>query len=404
MITFVTDPDCKENFKPLSVVSANKKLTRELGSVLEQCSDSLVSDLSFPSLMGLSHESFKDHHHMVLTPDTVWLTIESGLKNHILQNAEELRSKFVDSDGGKFNIEIIRNGFVKGQTNNWEGCFDEFSEKIGDLIGPQKDLIVGNFSTTSDLQRVSSEIVLMDMMKEYFTYSVMTRCGIPRVTLEGTVEDWENIRDRFNQFKNYGLDWWVDVLDPILEQLVESSKGNVSLDFWRSWHKEYSMSGGTRINGNIVKFYPYNKNYKGDLFKSDFKGGNISNFPISISQVPFVWDYYGKKISMEFAGGIIGIGNVPGGGVKCEYGWAVRECVVLLKNYPIDKLETGIDINCTDGNEGSLVSFEIKDFSKPPYNRKDVFKQINNIKVKWKDGVVEDILSYYDKFNTLFVK
>ena len=37
----------------------------------------------------------------------------------------------------------------------------------------------------------------MAVMKKYFTYSAYTTmCGIPNITLEGTLEDWQDIKIR----------------------------------------------------------------------------------------------------------------------------------------------------------------------------------------------------------------
>ena len=37
--------------------------------------------------------------------------------------------------------------------------------------------------------------VIMDTCKNFFTYTVSTRCGFPSITLEGTVEDWVGVRE-----------------------------------------------------------------------------------------------------------------------------------------------------------------------------------------------------------------
>eukprot|EP00463_Aulacantha_scolymantha_P001046 TRINITY_DN1729_c0_g1_i1.p2 TRINITY_DN1729_c0_g1~~TRINITY_DN1729_c0_g1_i1.p2 ORF type:complete len:83 (-),score=13.11 TRINITY_DN1729_c0_g1_i1:525-773(-) len=47
------------------------------------------------------HMAFFGHHPLILSPDIIWQTIAQGLANHVDQNAEELRSKFVSHEGKK---------------------------------------------------------------------------------------------------------------------------------------------------------------------------------------------------------------------------------------------------------------------------------------------------------------
>ena len=35
-------------------------------------------------------------------------------------------------------------------------------------------------------------------------------CGISKINLEGTLEDWEKILEKTNKLRKYELDWWID--------------------------------------------------------------------------------------------------------------------------------------------------------------------------------------------------
>ena len=331
-------------------INIKDQIVQKIGGDLEQVcilEQPLIKGV-ISNLVGLAHLSFATHRHMILDPDAVWITIEHGLATHIKENAEALRSQFVSFEGKK-TIEIWRSEFVRGGINNWEGCFDEFSEKIGEFIGSKKDLIVGNFSTTGNLQRVSSEIVLMDAMSKYFDYAVNTCCHIPAITLSGTVEDWEIIRDKVNAFDAFGLSWWTDHLKPVLDHFVRAAKGDVDVSFWKSWYKEGGGSGGPFISGHINALFPYigsdnrrnncmgtytpkkvgfllndfGKNIKPMDFEFEGHGNTLSSFNQSISKVPFVWSYYDSNLPMEFVGGLVGVTQDEKGAVKCAFGWAV---------------------------------------------------------------------------------
>ena len=379
----------KINTNIIETVPSIKKLEYLVGSNLEAAyggagTDNVIAGGSICGLVDLSMASFASHCHLILDPDTIWLTIEKGLALHITQNSEKLRHHFVDFDG-KQTIEVNRDHFIKGNPDNdWEGCFDEFSEKIGEFIGKKRDLIVGDFSTTEKLQRVASEIVLMDSMSNYFNYACCTKCGIPSVTLEGNVSDWENIKERVGNLDEFGLGWWTEKLNPVLDKIIESSKGNVDVDFWYNWYNEGGGSGGPFIGGHVIKFYPYLKygdEYKQNPFKEGggmFGGITLSDFPKGISQVPFVWKYYGTNYPMEFIGGVVGVKQRPSdGAVRSAFGWGVREAAVQLQNYPIEEVCVGMVVHNKSGDRGVLKDVKIKDYG--------TGNEVRSVDVEW-DG------------------
>jgi len=381
-------------------ISVDKQIIEKIGGDVEQvCKlDKPLINGCISNLVGLAHLAFASHRHMILDPDAVWITIEHGLATHIKENAEELRSKFVTFKGKK-TIDLRRDEFRRGGVNDWEGCFDEFSEKIGEFIGPKKDLIVGNFSTTGKLQRVSSEIVLMDAMSKYFDYSISTCCHIPLITLTGSVEDWENIRDKVNSFDEFGLSWWTDSLKPVLDQFILSAKGDIDVSFWKSWYKEGGGSGGPFISGHVNALFPYvgSDNRKNTYMGTASHHGNtLSSFNQSISKVPFIWNYFDMIYPMEFAGGLIGISQDDQGSVRCEFGWAVRDESVPLSNYPIEKLIKDMVIHDKDGNPGLLKKAEAEHWDNHPDD-----KQLSEVQIEWK-GILKTHSRY--SLRELFVK
>jgi Domain of unknown function (DUF4419) len=285
-------------------------------------------------LMEAVHESFASHYPLILTPDVIWLTLAQGFANHINANAETLRERFV-AHAGKEMIKIDRPNFQKGSSkNDWPGAFAEFSEKIGERIGKKKDLVVSNFSTTTPVERAVSEIVLMDSMKSYFKYAVRTLCGIPRVTLTGTVADWESVYSRVENLAEYDLGWWVQPLLPVLEKLVNTAEGNPDIKFWDEMYKKENGSGGPYIQGWINNLFPYIEDHKNELVKNDTldpskrnHGLTMDKFPNSLSKVPFKWELY-ETIThdMEFLGGIVGVHqDAETLAVEPAIGWAIRD-------------------------------------------------------------------------------
>lgn len=279
-------------------------------------------------LLSAMHMAFKDHYPLTLAPDDVWLTIVQGLALHVDNNAEKLRKRFVKHND-KITLEYDSN-FTKGSPDNdWPSSFKWFSGKIQEHIGKKHALIVSDFSTTGPVERAVSEIVLMDVVKHFFDFRVMTLCGIPEITLLGSVEDWKSIRTRAEALSEFGLSWWTDHLLPVLDQFVAAANGRVNQEFWTSLYHWHDGSGGERISGHVSALFPYLQDHRMQTYtvQNDFKyGRNPSDFSLGISIVPFVWKHLGTEYEMDFLGGVVGVSQDPDSfAVRPALGWAVRD-------------------------------------------------------------------------------
>ncbi|RHZ80802.1 hypothetical protein Glove_132g225 [Diversispora epigaea] len=87
-----------------------------------------------------------------------------------------------------------------------------------------------DFSTSTNTSITASQIILLDAMKKYFKYKVTFLCGIPKVTLDGTLEDWLHLQEKVAKIRDLGLelDFWLDRLSlnlspPIRETMMKNS-------------------------------------------------------------------------------------------------------------------------------------------------------------------------------------
>ncbi|HRI67350.1 MAG TPA: DUF4419 domain-containing protein, partial [Polyangium sp.] len=277
--------------------------------------------------------AFDQHYPLVLTPDAVWLCIAQGFAAHVNANAERLRGKFVRHQG-QAEIRIRRDDFVEGSPENpWPEVFQSFSDQIAAHIGRQRDLVVCDFSTTGPCERAASEIVLMEAMQKYFKYVVVTMCGIPAITLEGTVDDYRSIRRRVQALGEYELTWWVDALLPIVDQFIAAAEGRIERSFWQSIYNLQNESGGPFVTGWINAFFPYYRPEPDqDLAVNNwFRGGSglvEGHVPTGISVVPFVWEHLGSHLPMELLAGFVGMAQDEGTlALRPAIGWAARKAV-----------------------------------------------------------------------------
>ncbi len=298
------------------------------------------------AFVATAHVAFDQHLPLVLSPDDIWLCIAQGFGTHVNENAERLRGRFVRHES-KARIEVRRDEFVKGAPDNdWQGVFSEFSDKIAEHIGKKRDLVVADFSTTGPVERAASEVVLMSAMQAYFEYTVASMCGIPSITLLGTVEDWVSIRRRAEVLAEFDLKWWVDALVPVLDHFVAAARGQVDRAFWQSFYKRNNASGGPYVTGWLNVLFPYveqsdwsakrRHTVKNDAVTSWEKGMSAvfgggpkpDDFPVGLSTAPFVWNYFGTKFPMEFLGGFVGISQDPASrAVRPAIGWGIAEAI-----------------------------------------------------------------------------
>ncbi|KKN60292.1 hypothetical protein LCGC14_0533420 [marine sediment metagenome] len=337
---------CREPLPTTSTFNILKEINKKEPNFHSGKEDQVVLT-PYHGLIGTVTRAYNMHYPLVLDPDSIWITITQGLAQHINANAEELRGQFVKHDEKKY-IEIQRGGAPRDDDELWQGALAEFSSKIKEHIGKKHDLIVADFSTTTPVALAASEIVLMGAMKSYFKYGMRFLCGIPNITLEGTVEDWKSIRTRAQCFGEFNLGWWVDDhLLPVLDQFVAASEGNPDKEFWKSMVKEGGGSGGPFICGWINALLPYvgsrdikvNKTFKRHErygnYGEGFGGINPDDYASSMACAPVKFIYQdGTEEMKEFIGGIIGIEQRENFALKPKLGWAIQSDEEILKPKP----------------------------------------------------------------------
>ena len=346
--------------QPQLEYSSKLAFERLLSAKIEACShyDDKVVPCEYHPFVGAIHDAYASHRPIVFSPDMFWLVIAQGFANHVNQNAEKMRHHFVTFEGKK-KVIVRRDEFIKGSPNNdWGGAYNEFADKLVEFIGQENhDAIVCPFSTTGTIERAANDLVLMDAMQSYFEFGMCTFCGIPSVTLEGTAEDWEKLRNKTESLGNrYGVQFWTDKMLPYLDRIVKNAAGADDPDLWKGIYKIGGGSGGPYISGWILKFFPYisgskynrqTKDYdkslelnpwldKPDTEERHFGGLTTDKWPPSLSKVPLTWLYYTEIDEMEMLAGFAGYTqDTETRAVRPKIGWAVRDVGAV----PIERLQ-----------------------------------------------------------------
>jgi Domain of unknown function (DUF4419) len=235
---------------PLRTLTKRLSLTGSV-SVAQQIAK---SQTFLHPLVQAVHLAFSQHRPLVLSPDSIWLTIVQGFSHHVHENAEELRGRIVRHQGKK-RLRVVTQSLNPGC---WPELLSQFSAQIRENSDPiLHETLVCEFSTTTPAIKTAYEVALMDTYQRYFDYGIMCVCGIPRVTLLGNTEDWRRIRARIEVLATYDLEWWTSRLEPILDQFVATSEGNPDRAFWQAIYKPQKAYAAELASGWIADLFPY---------------------------------------------------------------------------------------------------------------------------------------------------
>ncbi len=217
--------------------------------------------------------AYNGHHNLTIRPDDVWIAIVNILQMYIVNNAEALRSKFVKHTGKK---ELVVKGLGDIHTANYEELCYKMSKQIeANIIDKEfASWIQTDFTTSTSTDKLVSIAMLMCSMKKYFDYKFQLCCGLPNVTLLGEVSDWEHLIEKANKIPKYDINGqltkWHLLLMPVLNNMLESIKGNPDLTWWNQVCNHLTGGSGPQyISGWITVFTVFDdsNNWVGDRFR-----------------------------------------------------------------------------------------------------------------------------------------
>ena len=325
--------------------------------------------------------AYADHRPFVLSPDMIWLLISQGFAQHVNANAEKLRDRFVDFTGKLTLLVETQKVTLDNPDSPWEEIFPHFTEQIAKHTGAKlMDTLTSDFSTTTPVERVASQITIMEAMKPYFEFVVFRPvCGIPVITLKGTPQDWQRILDKTRQLAGYDLAWWTSELEPLLQEFVNASKGNIKTDFWRNmfkYHSQKQYGAPLLVDGWIVKFFPYDKHGNRNTLKELPYDDNL---PIEIAKVDvkYVDMVTNTTTPLELWAGFIGLEqNDNDYTLTPKIGWMIRK-----KDVRNDALRQKFlsEIKSNDEGEQGQISIRVKEVPEALLN----LDEIQNLEIRF---------------------
>ena len=149
--------------------------------------------------------------------------------------------------------------------------------------------MTSDFSTTTAVQKIVSQITLMYSVQEYFIYRMWGGCGIPAVEMLGTEDDWKKLKSKLKVLRTLlepienelGLEseWW-GVVEKVFSKLLATYQGKPDRKWWShvmSYENQYMsgmvVDGKYRYRGWITEFL---EGRKDDLGISEMTSGLVS--------------------------------------------------------------------------------------------------------------------------------
>ena len=140
---------------------------------------------------------------------------------------KELDIKFVDFKGKKnISIETGINLFMASD-EQWNSVIEKLLKETLRNIKINKTIIDKfnkKFSTSTNESEVANNTTILSSFKKYFTYSMSGTCGIPEITIEGTIEDWELLYEKIIELGNLDEEivFWTDELKIIIKKIIDT--------------------------------------------------------------------------------------------------------------------------------------------------------------------------------------
>lgn len=329
----ITDEDRNPN--PKKHLAEHSKLYKEVNGSFKLGATDFSSEfndsIAWTRTAGFVESVFygyQQHHNVIIRPDDIWTAIITQFSFYVNANAESLRHAFVNFEGKQ---DLV----VKFRARIDEVPPPKFIKKIVKLINQNIDpdvakWILPNFTTTTINDKLTAGVAMMSTLQNYFDYEFWgIICGIPEATILGTVEDWENIRDRVRNLTHFELpqknvmEQWSNMLVKIIDNFVSVKKGNPPDEvFWKQAIRvDYKLIdlvcakiNETYINGWLTAFtaFTLGGRWRGE----DFVNQNMTSWPWlkvrtdkitpGLVQVPIkIHDEYAEEYERDYHGAIL---------------------------------------------------------------------------------------------------
>lgn len=170
--------------------------------------------------------AWNKHYGVFMRPDDIWYTILNELTILIAKNPKTFANLFTTTPDKKQEIIVL--------TDNVETIDPKLViDKLKDRVPSNVSDFLPQFSTTTDMSRLAMNVSFCDMVSPYYSYGTML-CGIPRITIDGTDDDWKQIISKLSALSELfvgNTKSYLQRCSDLVEKMLKAAKKNDAMYF-----------------------------------------------------------------------------------------------------------------------------------------------------------------------------
>ena len=212
--------------------------------------------------------AYNNHWKLRTSPDDWWFCVIKRVACAIDKNAtkKSVRKMFVNHQRKKaIQVEVPDNNIY---TVDYSLFFDQIAKGVKDNIKVPEFVngMTADFGTTTAVQKIVSQITLMNSVQEFFEFGMKMGCGIPAVEMLGTEDDWRKLNSKLKVLRtllepiqnelHLSAEWW-SVVEKVFSNLLATYQGCPVSEWW-----SHIMSY-QNVYASGMYFVPGEYNYKG---------------------------------------------------------------------------------------------------------------------------------------------
>lgn len=287
-------------------VSFNKGLTEKNQETVRDCINGEYRHTNYLEYLQMAWGS---HHGIVLSPDIFWFILLNESASHIKDNSEHYRGLFTTSPEGKTNI-------VVPTSDPQLISLDLITDELKKLVPTDIDIFIPKFSTSTPASAFAFKAAFADAMSPYYNY-MMFMCGISKIQLQGTNEDWNKLSEGIDKLKSLlnkdeNITAYFDKIKGISNSII-SELETPNVNFWKDmFNLERCGSGGqVDVKGWIV-----------DLYIKKPRPAYVNNFPTNAAKVSYTLLNTNQKFELKYG---LFSSNVEDGFLVPDFGYIINE-------------------------------------------------------------------------------
>ncbi len=275
------------------------------------------------------HTSYARHFDFGVRPEVLLYLVLSTVAETVKRNSTDYRHLFTSSDDRE-TVTVRHDGLRLGDLMSpWDEAIPLFKTALQKIVPSNiMDEVLLDLSTSTPESDVANLVAFMDMASPFYNYRVLTMCGIPKIHVFGTPEDYKKLIATTLylsvQFKEHLEDYFLGVLQVLFKIQSELTRSDgQDTSFWGSIYKFHRGSGGDSFSGWAAAFLGYVNQLGGGKCLVSVPRTGLADWnkapsvytgtePTHISKVPFIWEYLGRELPMDFVAGVMAVDKEKG--------------------------------------------------------------------------------------------